>query len=322
MCRSAQPTERAVQIEVRALAEADLPAARNCNRTAFAAFLGLPDPSAFRPGADVIGPRWRAWPEGALAIDVDGELAAVGLMMHWGGVCILGPLTVLPEYWGSGLARRIMAALIAVIEREEFAFAGLFTHPQSPTHVRLYEDHGFVMQRITAIMAKAPEAREAPADPALFSEAADPEGEAAAMQALTQTIEPGLDLRREVRSVAEGGLGETIILRGVRGLAGFAVCHHGPGSEASEGQMLVKFAAAASGANAPASFSRLLSAIENYAARRGIAKVIAGTNTGRSQAYRIMREAGYRTEINGVAMMRPASEGYNHPEAFVIDDWR
>lgn len=311
-----------MKVKVRPLIEADLPAARACNRAAFAAFYDMPDPAAFRPGADVIGPRWRAWPQGAIAVDIDGDLAAVGLMMHWGSACILGPLTVLPKYWSTGLARRIMAALIDVVEREEFAFTGLFTHPQSPTHIRLYEDHGFVMQRITAVMAKAPEVKNAPAGLSLFSKASDPGAELDAMQALTHQIEPGLDLRREVDCVALGGLGETLLLRDDRGLAGFAVCHHGPQSEASEGQMLVKFAAAASGAQAQDRFASLLAAIENHAGERGLAKVVAGTNAGRSEAYRIMKEAGYITQMNGVAMMRPAVDGYNHPEKLVIDDWR
>jgi len=81
-------------------------------------------------------------------------------------------------------------------------------------------------------------------------------------------------------------------------------------------------AAAASGAKAPARFSALFSAVENYAAEGKFAKMFAGTNAGRSEAYRIMQEAGFRTEMNGIAMMRPAVEGYNHPEKFVIDDWR
>ncbi|MHA1536996.1 MAG: GNAT family N-acetyltransferase [Alphaproteobacteria bacterium] len=311
-----------MKIEVRALLEADLAAARICNRAAFSAFLGLPDPASFRPGADVIGPRWRAWPQGAAAIDVDGELAAAGLMMQWGSVCILGPVMVAPDHWGSGLARRIMTALIATIEEQDFAFTGLFTHPQSPTHIRLYEQFGFVMQRITAIMEKIPDKRDAPAGLTLYSEAEDRAGALAAMRALTHGIEPGLDLRREVDSVAEGALGDTLMLHDKRGLAGFAVCHHGTGSEASEAQMLVKFAVAACGANAPVTFMRLLAAIESYAGRRALGKVIAGTSTGRLQAYRILQEAGYRTVTNGVAMMRPASEGYNRPDIFVIDDWR
>jgi hypothetical protein len=178
------------------------------------------------------------------------------------------------------------------------------------------------MQRITAVMAKAPKATDAPAGLALFSEAADPEAELAAMQALTHRIEPGLDLRREVRGVAQGGLGETLMLHDDRGLAGFAVCHHGPGSEASEGQMLVKFAGAAPGADAPDRFAHLLAAIESHARKRKVAKVIAGTNAGRSAAYRIMQQAGFVTEMNGIAMMRPAVDGYNHPEKLVIDDWR
>jgi hypothetical protein len=36
----------------------------------------------------------------------------------------------------------------------------------------------------------------------------------------------------------------------------------------------------------------------------------------------MMRAGGYRTVMNGVAMMRPDSVGYNTDERLVADDWR
>src|SRR5690606_1572499 len=71
-------------IVVRPLAAADLPAAARINRAAFSKFFGIPDPAKFRVGADVIGPRWRLWPEAGLALELDGRLAAAGLMIRWG----------------------------------------------------------------------------------------------------------------------------------------------------------------------------------------------------------------------------------------------
>ena len=78
-------------------------------------------------------------------------------------------------------------------------------------------------------------------------------------------------------------------------LDALALCHFGPGSEASEGQVLVKFAAARGGKNAHLRFQRLLAACEAYAALRGAAQLVAGTNTGRAEAYELMQRVGFRT---------------------------
>ena len=144
-----------MNVNLRPLTDADVPAAARINRAAFSAFFGISDPAKFRVGADVIGPRWSLWPESGIALDVDGTLAGAALMMRWGSVCVLGPVTVAPEHWGKGFARLLMTKLIDIADRSGFAFTGLFTHPQSPKHIRLYESYGFRMQRITAVMAKA-----------------------------------------------------------------------------------------------------------------------------------------------------------------------
>ena len=64
------------------MVEADLPACRDINRAAFSDFLGLPEPAAFRPGADVLGPRWRQWPEAGLVAERDGLPAGAGVLAN------------------------------------------------------------------------------------------------------------------------------------------------------------------------------------------------------------------------------------------------
>lgn len=311
-----------MDISVRPLAAADLPAASRINRAAFSKFFGIPDPAKFRVGADVIGPRWRLWPEAGLALDLDGTLAAVGLAIRWGSVAVVGPIVVAPEHWSKGLARALMAKLLEQVGRGDFAFAGLVTHPQSPKHVRLYESFGFRMQRMTAVMAKP--VVPTPAAARQFSRL--PQAERApivtAMRELTDGVFPGLDVTAEAADLAERGLGETLLLESGGRLDALALCHVGPGSEASEGQVLVKFAAARGGKNAHRRFERLLAACEAYAALRGAAQLIAGTNTGRAEAYELMQRAGFRTLMNTIAMTRPGTDGYNRPEIFAIDDWR
>jgi GNAT superfamily N-acetyltransferase len=307
---------------LRPLAAADLPAASHINRAAFSAFFGIPDAAKFRVGADVIGPRWRLWPEAGVALDIGGRLAAVGMMMRWGSVCVLGPVTVAPEHWSKGLARAIMPSLLACAGRGDFAFTGLFTHPQSPKHIRLYESYGFRMQRITAVMAKAVAPVPAAAREFSRAPAAERAQLLAAARELTDGIFPGLDVSAEISDLAAHGLGETLLLESGGRLDALALCHAGAGSEASAGQVLVKFAAARGGKNAHRRFQRLLAACEAFAALRGAAQLVAGTNTGRAEAYELMLRAGFRTTMNGIAMTRPGTDGYNRPEIFAIDDWR
>jgi GNAT superfamily N-acetyltransferase len=307
-----------MDIVVRPLTAADLPAAARINRAAFSKFFGLPDPAKFRVAADVVGPRRRLWPEAGLALDLDGALAGAALMMRWGSVAILGPVTVAPEHWSKGLARALMPMLVALIDAGHFAFAGLFTHPQSPKHIRLYESYGFRMQRITAVMAKSVSPSPLSAREFSRAEATERPHLLEAVRELTDGVFPGLDVTAEIADIARHGLGQTLLLESGDTIEGAAVCHFGAGSEASEGQVLVKFAAAR-GAEV---FARLLVACEAYAAARGAKQVVAGTNTGRAEAYEIMQRAGYRTTMNGIAMTRPATDGYNRPGAFAIDDWR
>lgn len=313
-------------VTVRPLAEADIEACRDLNRAAFAAFLDLPEPAAFRPGANTIGPRWRKWPDGGVVLEEAGTITAAALLARWGSVCVIGPLMVHPDHWGQGHARHLMDALVPIIDEGRFAFTGLWTHVHSPLHVRLYEQYGFAMQRITSIMSKAPAAGGGAGAQSLgaFS-ALDEAGRTRALngaRAVTEALFPGFDAGGEIRSIAAEGLGETLLLARGGGLAGFGCVHHGEGSEATRGQALIKFAAIRPGAGAAGDFRTLLTGCEAWAAEAGAERVIAGTNTGREGAYRLMQQAGFRTDANGIAMMRPATEGYNRPDVFAIDDWR
>jgi hypothetical protein len=130
------------------------------------------------------------------------------------------------------------------------------------------------------------------------------------------------DLKREILSVAEQNIGETVLIHEGGDLAGFAICHLGKGSEAGSGAAYMKFGAVHPGPNAARSFTRLLAACEVLANTRGLAKLVAGVNTARHAAYQIMLQQGFKTMMQGVAMQSPNEPGYNRPDRFVVDDWR
>ena len=313
-----------MNLVIRPLEERDLDDADRINRAAFGTFFGLPDPLAFRGDADSVRGRWRTDPEASFAAEIDGRLIASGQCMDWGSVGILGPLTVDVDHWSRGIAREMMPTLLDLLDRRGHTIVGLFTHPQSPKHIRLYESFDFWMQRPTAVMEKPVAALEMPDDIAFFSELTDDEAAdaLAACREVTETVYPGFDLTGQIRATAEFGFGDTILIRNDGTAGGLAVCHHGAMSEAGSQQVLVKAGVVRSGESAEASFGQLLRAAEAWAARRGAPKIVAGTNVGRAGAYRSLLEAGYRTFMNGIAMLRPDDPGYNLPEAFVIDDWR
>ena len=139
---------------------------------------------------------------------------------------------------------------------------------------------------------------------------------------LTGAVYPGLDLEREIGALSDQQIGDTILVRDGDFLTGLAVCHVGRGSEAGTGSTYVKFGAVRPGNAAPKLFDRLLSACEGFAAERETPRLVAGVNTARHPAYRLMMERGFRAFFQGVAMQRPKEPGYNRPDCFVIDDWR
>jgi ribosomal protein S18 acetylase RimI-like enzyme len=309
---------------VRELKEADLAVADRINREAFGTFFGLEKPMNFRGDGEVVRGRFHANPAGAFAADLNGELVACGFVMDWGSVGIFGPLTVSVERWGKGIARAMLDEMTAYMDRCGFALQGLFTHPQSTKHIRLYEEYGFRMQRITAVMAKeiAPEALSR--DHLLFS-AQDEAGQKEVLSVcanIAGSVFPGLDLGGEIRSIHDNGFGDTVLIVDGGEIVGFACCHQGAGSEAGSAQMLVKFAAVCRDDGAARRFVHLLEACEEFAASRGVRRLVAGTNTGRSAAYESMLNAGYKTWMNGIAMHKSGGTCYDHPGVFVVDDWR
>jgi len=203
--------------------------------------------------------------------------------------------------------------------------AGLFTFAHSQKHVSLYQRFGFWPRFLTAIMAK-PVSSEQPALPdwSRFSTAAPAQraGLLRACRDLTYSVYQGLDLSEEIEAVTAHDLGETVLLWADGRLCGLAVCHFGVATEGGSDRCYVKFAAVRSGGSAAINFVKLLSACEALARERGLKTVVGGTNLARTEAYSLMREQGFRTTMQGVAMQRPNEEGFNRAGIYVIDDWR
>jgi GNAT superfamily N-acetyltransferase len=314
----------AIEIKIRPLIENDLLDADRIFRLAFGTFIGLPDPMTFAGDADFVRTRWLADPYSALGAESAGELIGSNFLTNWGSVGFFGPLTVRPDFWNKGVARRLLEPTMDIFAEWGTKLAGLFTFAQSTKHVHLYQKFGFWPQFLTALMTKPIDRNVTASSWSLFSEMAAQEraGCLEACAELTGAIYEGLDVGREIRTIVEQNLGDTVLFWDGPGLAGFAACHCGAGTEAGSGALYIKFGAARPGPAAEGNFNRILEACEAFAASRGLEKLVAGVNTSRAAAYRQMLARGFRSFIQGIAMQRSEGRGYNRQDVYVIDDWR
>jgi GNAT superfamily N-acetyltransferase len=320
------PEPRASEITIRPLREADLAEAHRIVRLAFDTFLGIPESQRDQSDADFARTRYRASPSSVFAAAAGDELIGSIFAANWGTVGFFGPLTVRPDYWDRGVGKRLLGPVLALFDQWGTKHAGLYTFAHSPKHIDLYRKFGFWPRFLTMIMAKpiaAAPAAQAPGA-SLFSEVSprDRPQCLAGCRAVCDAVYAGLDLRVEIESVAGQALGDTVLLEDGDRLAGLAVCHVGPGTEAGSGTCYVKFGAVRPGRAAGAAFDRLLRACEVLGARRGASRLVAGVNIARHEAYLTMLARGFRTEFQGVTMHRPNEPGYSHPGSYVVDDWR
>lgn len=311
------------KVSIRSLRESELDEADRIMRTAFGTFLGAPEPAQVFGDAEYVRPRFRAEPDWAFAADLDGEIVGSNFATRWGSFGFFGPLTVRPDLWDRGIASRLMEPVMELFAQWRLRQSALFTFPQSPKHIGLYQKFGFRPQYLTPLL----ERRLSPAgngDPPPTYSTLEQKDRSAALRAcreLTHDIFEGLDVAHEIRALDTQELGDTVFLHDDSGLAGFGVCHTGTG-EAGSGVCFIKFGAVRPGPDAGQRFEELLDACEALAISRGLQRVVAGVNTARHDAYGRLLARGYQTWLEGVIMQRPNDPGYCRPDVYVLDDLR
>ena len=158
---------------------------------------------------------------------------------------MFGPVTVRPDFWDKGVAKRLLDAAMALFDEWRVRQAALLTFPKARNTSRLSE------VRFLASVPDSDHVEGGRADPgrrsvvAVFAPLPEEQRHCLKQCAdLTGAILPGLNVEREVRIIEDQAIGETVLLRHGETLAGFATCHVGKGSEAeSLATTYVKFAA-------------------------------------------------------------------------------
>ena len=290
---------------------------------AFSTFLKAGDRSDQFPGRDLVSTRWRADPASTLAAEHEGKLIGTNFVANWGTFGLFGPITVLPEFWERKVAQMLLERTMSVFEEWGISHRGLFTFPDSPKHIHLYEKYGFRAGHLIPVLTKevtTPTRVNYTRLSALPEE--DQRRAIDACGALTREILDGLDLTRELSVVLEQKLGEICLIYRGSTLAAFAICHCGSDTEAGHNTCYVKFGAVRPSARESEHFTELIQACEGIAAERRLSLLSMGMNMGRWKAYRQIAGMGFHTRLIGVAMETRPEISYNRAEVYVIDDWR
>ncbi len=317
-------TASASQPVVNTLDETDLPEAARIARLAFGTFFGVPDPAAFWSDRDYVYGRQHAAHVASFGARLDGKLVGSNFATNWGSVGFLGPVSVHPDLQESGIGRALLAKTMTQFDIWGIRHVGLFTFAHSAKHIAFYQKYGFYARFLTAIMSAPAVRRQSRVAWSRFSELNETQRKDAlrSCRVLADSLYAGLDLTGEIRATDAQGIGDTVLLENASGIAGFAVCHYGPRSEAGAGHCFIKFGAVRDGPSAEQDYLRLLDACEALAVAVGMPNLLAGANMARHEAYRHLVDRGFRTEIQGVRMHRHNDPGYCRPGAYIIDDWR
>jgi len=317
-----------MDVMIEPLSEKDVDGANAIFKTAFAAFLGHPDPKAMFGDTDSFRTRWRAKNTRVLGARIDGELVGSNVITRWGSLGWFGPLTIAPDRWDQGIAKAILVDTQRVFDAWHVTHRGLFTFPHSPKHVGLYQRFGYWPRYLTPILQRTVTAGDGPTELTrecrLFSQVPQDERPGILREILEfgGTLYPGLEVTGEIESLNDQRIGETVIVSDGSRLVGLATCHLGAGSEAGGGSTYVKFGAVAPGPGSDRRLETLVTSVEALGRARGQTQIEAGVNAAHRTTLRSLLNRGYRYGFVGVAMHSPDAPAYHRPELSVLDDWR
>jgi len=285
-------------------------------------------------GSRLVRSRFHKEPAGCFVAEEPAQgLLGTVLSITWGSVAWLGPLAVHPAAEGQGIERQLIGATLDYWEPMTLLAQGVEASPENPMQIEIYASFGFRPQFPTAIFVGDVD----PAGPRAPVRQRTPQFELIRLSQLTEAMEetmrghcrriadrhyPGLDYQKELQSVKEHLLGDTLLLAVGERLYGFAICHTSDASEANPQECYIKALLIDPAIDDQETLLALLEACEGYARMQKLDTVRIGLNLAGWEGYRAVAERGYRMQRLRLRMVRPVGELLSDPSPFHFNDWR
>jgi GNAT superfamily N-acetyltransferase len=282
----------------------------------------------------LIKSRFQKEPAGCFVAEdpAQGLIGAV-LSIAWGGVAWLGPLVVQPEFSGRDIEAQLLQAVLAYWEPMGLSMQGVETRPANPSDIEFYAAFGFRPQFLTATLIGDVD----PAGPREPIRQRSPSFELIRLSQLSDALEetmlancrriserhyPGLDYGKELQSVKELNLGDTLLLAVGERLYGFAICHVAAGSEADAESCYVKALLIDPAIDDQETLLALIEACEGYARMHQLKTLRLGVNLACWEGYQAVAARGYQLRQLRLRMVRPIDDLLSDPSPFHFNDWR
>ena len=332
------PQGRLPKVQIRRVRKGDLAKVRDVFEQSFGDFLerqlGTRPRQAFN-GAQYVHHRWLMEPWGCFVAEEDNaKIVGAALAVTWGTLGLLGPVAVLTHYHNQTIAQQLIRAVQEFFDENKATLHGAVTYPHSAKHLALFHKFGYRPKSLTAVMSRAldrPGIRPVLPKPAKGSlsvrrfstlEETKKKAALARFHRLTNAINRGVDLSKEVEIVDGLALGDTLLLERGAELIGFAV-YHTPGvSEAPTGAVYVKYLAIDRRHRKVEHLEQFISAIEDLAQEHGLPRVILPVYLRYWLAYSTLVRCGYQVDFTMVRMQKGKPEDYEDPADLLLDDWR
>lgn len=307
---------------IRPMQEGDVARVGEISRDAFKSFLGIPD--WMLSDADFVQSRFKTEPSGSFVAHVGEELVGAVFIVNWGTAAVCGPVIVKPRGWTGGAGGLLVETILGRAREWQTRLYRAYTFANSPKHVGFFHKLGFYPGYLSALMT-TPIKKPGRAWQSNWSRLGELSGSQrdealAAARELTGSVFEGLDVTGEMQAISAHALGDTVCVWEGSRLVGLALCHVGKHTEAGTNTCKIRFAAVRDGDEA--AFDATMDASEAYAAHRGVGRLVLGINTGRRRAYQRLLTRNFQVSELGVDLQIPDVPGYNHANAFVVDDGR
>ena len=250
--------------------------------------------------------------------DERGQVAAFNMVHRSGVEGWMGPLAVRSEFQGTGVGKEVVTRGVEWLKEQGAGVIGLETMPRTMDNIGFYSRLGFLPGRLTLTVTVDAAAADRPARLLGRLAARDKENTLAECAALLARLAPGYDYTREIALTDDRSLGDTLLLRGGDGIAGFALCHTTPLVEgrAREELRVLKLVLADESL-----FEGATRALSDFARRSGTRRVAFRLQGEYTRVYQRLVALGGRVRWTDLRMVL---DGYPevHPEqGVVLSNW-
>jgi predicted N-acetyltransferase YhbS len=287
-----------------------------------------------QPGGRLLQNRFHKEPAGCFVAE-DATRGVIGsvLSVNWGSLAWLGPLAVLPEFSAQGVDSQLVQAVLEYWEPMGLSAQGVEISPNDPAQITLYAALGFRPQFPTATLTadvdpdgpRQPIRQRSPSFELIrLSELADALEETmlAGCRRISERHYPGLDYGKELHSVKDLELGDTLLLAVGERLYGFAICHTADASEAEPGSCYVKALLIDPAIDDQETLLALVEACEGYARMQQLKTVRLGVSLACWEGYQAVAARGYQIQTLRLRMVRMVDDLLSDPSPFHFNDWQ